>query len=286
MTVGLLTITYDEPDTLPDMLASVRELVDGPTIGFHIGERDETPEILAAFDGAEVHRRDWQNFDGSWTELFKVAHGRADRWLYMQANSVLERNGDLELDPDVPCYMIRYRRGIYEYRLPNLLRGDVEWSITGAVHGHLMPVFAEERRPSQALIVQESDADGRRPEKTARYLPICEQMVADNPDDARAVYYLARTYFDVGRYAEALELWDRRLRMGGWAEELWHAHYMKGITLFMLGQPEEGKLALVSAFLRRPSRAEPLWALTQMMAPPPDDLFIEPRAYGPQPTSQ
>lgn len=296
MTVGLLTITYDEPDTLPAMLASVRDVIDGPAIAFHIGEKDETAEILAAFDGAEVHRKEWANFDGSWNALFKLAKGRADRFLYMQANSVLLGNtfgGDAqmgELTPtkfrlpelgETPCYMLRYRRQMYEYRLPNLLRGDIEWSINAPVHGFLEPTFEAERKPLDELIVQESDADGRRPEKTARYLPIIEKMAAENPDDARAAYYLARTLQEVGRYEEALEAYDRRLRMGGWDEELWHAHYMKGLCQMVMGLEGEGRLTLISAYLRRPTRAEPLWMLTQSMLPPPGDLMmIEPRAYG------
>ncbi len=281
MTVGLLTITYDEPDTLPAMLASVRDVIDGPTIGLHIGERDETAEILRGFDGAEVHRAKWANFDGSWNALFKLAKGRADRFLYMQANSVLVREGPLTDLGKIPCFMLRYRRQMYEYRLPNLLRGDIAWSINAPVHGFLEPTFEAERQPLDAFVVQESDADGRRPEKTARYLPIIEKMVAENPEDARAAYYLARTLQEVGRYEEALEAYDRRLRMGGWDEELWHAHYMKGLCQMVMGLEGEGRLTLIAAYLRRPTRAEPLWMLTQSMLPPPGDLMmIEPRAYG------
>jgi tetratricopeptide (TPR) repeat protein len=279
MTLGLLTITHDEPTTLPAMLASVRELVDGPTIAFHIGDQDETAEILADF-GAEVHRRNWDDFDGSWTSLFALARGRADRFLYLQANSVLAQEGLLPELGQVPCFMIRYRRGPYEYRLPNLLRGDIEWSINAPVHGTLEPSFFAERQPLEQLLVQESDADGRRPEKLARYLPICERMVAENPDNTRAVFYLARTYFDLGRYPEAIEMYERRIRMGGWDEEVWHAHYMKGLSQIRNAEFVDGRLTLLAAYLRRPTRAEPLRAICQSMYPPEGDLlFIEPDAY-------
>ena len=260
------------------MLASARDLIDGPAIALHIGEKDETAEILSEW-GCEVHRRVWDGFDGSWTELFALARGRADRFLYMQANSVLEREGPLPDLGAVPCYMIRYRRGPYEYRLPNLLRGDIEWSINAPVHGTLEPSFFEERQPLEQILVQESDDDGRRPEKIARYLPICERMVAENPTP-RAVFYLARTYFDVGRFEDAIEMYDRRIRMGGWEEEQWHAHYMKGVAQIRLGQFAEGRNTLLAAYLRRPTRAEPLHAICKSMLPPDDLLFIESDVYG------
>ncbi len=278
MTLGLLTITHDEPVLLPAMLDSVRDLIDGPKLAFHIGEHDETAEILEA-DGFDVQRRQWDNFDGTWTSLFAHARGKADRFLYMQANSTLEQDGELPDLGDVPCYMIRYRRGLYDYRLPNLLRGDVEWSINAPVHGTLEPSFFEERLPLDAISVNESDADGRRPEKIARYLPLMEEQVADDPTP-RNVFYLARTYFDVGRWDEAIVLYEQRINMGGWEEEAWHALYMKGVAQIRKGDFLNGRLTLMAAYQRRPTRAEPLMAICRSMNPPGDDLlFIEPDAY-------
>ncbi len=277
MTLGLLTITHDEPVLLPGMLDSVRDLIDGPKFAFHVGEQNETADLLAA-DGFDVQRRQWDNFDGSWTAMFAHARGKADRFLYMQANSTLEQTGPLTALGDVPCYMLRYRRGPYEYRLPNLLRGDIEWKINAPVHGTLEPSFFDERQPLDALAVNESDADGRRPEKIARYLPLMEQQVAEDPTP-RNVFYLARTYFDVGRFDEAIELYERRINMGGWEEEAWHAHYMKGVALIRKGDFLNGRLTLMAAYQRRPSRAEPLMAICRSMNPPDDLLFIETDAY-------
>ncbi len=277
MSTGLLTITHDETMLLPAMLASVQDLIDGPTIAFHVGMHYETPAILRDF-GAEVRVREWTD-DRLWNELFALARGRADRFLTMSANSVIE--GDLpHLANEVPCYMIRHRRGPYEFRLPNLIRGDIEWTVSRPCHATLEPSFFAERQPLDDLVVQISDDDGRRPEKIARYLPICEQMVAENPGDARAVFYLARTYFDVGRFEDAIEMYDRRIRMGGWDEEVWHSHYMKGVAQIRLAKFEDGRNTLLAAYLRRPSRAEPLHAICKSMLPPDDLLFIESDVYG------
>ncbi len=105
-------------------------------------------------------------------------------------------------------------------------------------------------------------------------------MVEENPDDARAVFYLARTYFDVGRFPEAIGMYARRVAMGGWDEEVWHAHYMMGVAQIRLAQFEEGRSTLMAAYHRRPSRAEPLNAICKSMLPPDDLLFIESEVYG------
>ncbi len=278
MTVALLTITHDEPDTVQQMLASADRLVDGPRIAWHIGERDDTAEIMREL-GVEVHRRPWDNFDGSWSSLFAYARFKADRLLYLQANSVLVEHGPLPELGEVPCYMIRYRRGPYEYRLPNLLDGGLEWFINAPVHGTLEPSYFDERLPLDAWLVQESDDDGRRPEKLARYLPLMQQQVAENPSP-RNVFYLARTYFDLGRFDEALEYYDWRIRLGGWSEEQWHAMYMRGVSLIRLSRFDEGRNALLAAYHYRPTRAEPLHAICQSMYPPTEDLlFVEHDVY-------
>ncbi len=282
MTLGLLAITHDETMLLPAMLDSVRHLIDGPKLAYHIGEEPDTAEMLEA-DGFDVQRRQWDNFNGTWTALFAEARGKADRFLYMQANSTLEQTGPLPELGDVPCYMIRYRRGPYEYRLPNLLRGDIEWAINAPVHGTLEPSFFDHRLPLDTIAVNESDADGRRPEKIERYLPLMEKQVAENATP-RNVFYLARTYFDVGRFDEAIEMYERRINMGGnyemFEEEAWHAQYMKGVAQVRKGDFRNGRNTLLAAYQRRPSRAEPLHALCKSMNPPGDDLlFIEPEAY-------
>ncbi len=281
MTVGLLTVTYDEPLTLPTMLASVRDLVDGPAVGLHIGENDETAEILHDF-GAEVHRDKWEDFDGTWNKAFALIRNRCDRILYMGADHTLEQDGPLpEMSAEVPCYMVRYRRGPYEYRLDNLLRGDIEWGVNAPVHGIIVPCYGDERLPLDGVYVQEHDTQNRRPEKIQRYLPICEKMVAENPTP-RAIFYLARTYFDLGRFEEAIETYSRRVNMGGWEEEAWHAQYMMGVAQIRLARFAEGRNTLLAAYLRRPTRAEPLHAICKSMNPPGDDLlFIETDVYAP-----
>ncbi len=71
--------------------------------------------------------------------------------------------------------------------------------------------------------------------------------------------------------------------MGGnndpFEEEAWHAHYMKGVAQIRLGDFRNGRLTLMAAYQRRPSRAEPLHAICKSMNPPGDLLFIEPEAY-------
>ncbi len=277
MNLGLLTITHDEPDFLQRMLASVEGVVDGPTVATHIGEQDESFEILSDF-GADVTREDWREFDGSFNALFQRAHGRAGRWLLMGASHLFR--GELpDLNPSVPCYMVEYERGPYTYRVENLLRGDIEWSISAPVHGIIEPCFLEARKPIDGISIYEDESNGRRPEKIARYLPVCEKMVADDPTP-RAVFYLARTYFDLGRYEEAVEHYDWRIRMGAaFEEEWWYAHYMRGVALIRQAKFSEGRAALLAAYHLRPTRAEPLHAICKSMNPPDDLLFIEREVY-------
>ena len=52
-----------------------------------------------------------------------------------------------------------------------------------------------------------------------------------DPGDTRAMFYLARTFKDLGRWFEAIEAYERYLAAGGWHDERWQACYDLALVL-------------------------------------------------------
>jgi hypothetical protein len=50
------------------------------------------------------------------------------------------------------------------------------------------------------------------------------------------VYYLAQSKKDLGRFAEAADLYARRATMGSWEEERWHAMLSQSRCVRMMGE--------------------------------------------------
>jgi hypothetical protein len=82
------------------------------------------------------------------------------------------------------------------------------------------------------------------------------------PDNARAVYYLGMTLSWLGRWAEAAEVLDRRIAMGGWKEEVYQARMQRALVAREQREPWP---AIMDQYLRAyavaPHRAEPLHAI-------------------------
>ncbi|MDT7762047.1 MAG: hypothetical protein QOC63_1467, partial [Mycobacterium sp.] len=51
--------------------------------------------------------------------------------------------------------------------------------------------------------------------------------VQRNPDDARSVFYLAQSYYDLRDFANARDWYGHRAEMGGWDEEVYVALFRR-----------------------------------------------------------
>src|SRR5206468_9630541 len=99
-----------------------------------------------------------------------------------------------------------------------------------------------------------------RKEKYERDIALLEKAVVDEPENPRNVYYLAQSYRDVGRFAEAMEWYQKRALMPGWEEETWHAAYQVGKMQTALHADWRAVLyTYLQAYSVRPTRLEPLF---------------------------
>jgi tetratricopeptide (TPR) repeat protein len=106
--------------------------------------------------------------------------------------------------------------------------------------------------------------DGKRsPEKLHRNLELLLKEEQANPNNARTKFYIANTFFDMGKYLEAMGYYLRRMEMPDWEQEAFYAQYRYAICQERLGNAVS-IIAHWSAWDYRPSRIEPLVALARL----------------------
>jgi tetratricopeptide (TPR) repeat protein len=256
-TICLAMIVRDEARVIERCLRSVQSLIDYWVI-CDTGSHDDTPEltrkILAGIPG-ELHRRPWRDFGRNRTELMRLARGRADYLLLIDADMTVSVDGPLgDLTSD--AYLLRCG-GEFEYWIPRLVRGDREWSFVGATHEYLDSAAAYSTQKLPALSCVHYADGGSRADKLSRDEALLSAQLAERPGDERAVFYLAQTHRDAGNRQQAVALYRRRAEMAGFDEERFYAAYQAAVLT-----AEDDQVAalplLYAAWQLRPSRAEPL----------------------------
>ena len=214
----------------------------------------------------ELHERPWQNFGHNRTEALTLAQGHGDYIWVIDADDIVVGTPKFnQLDADI--YFMHHRRATITYWRAQLFRDGARVHYQGVVHE--APVW------DGSCVVGSLEGDwhiesrrlGARsqdPQKYARDRDLLLAEVERNPDDARSVFYLAQSYFDLGDFVNARKWYERRVEMGGWDEEVYYSMVRLAESMAKLDWPW---LVVQDAYLKawefRPTRAEALHAIAR-----------------------
>jgi glycosyltransferase involved in cell wall biosynthesis len=301
--ICLCMIVRDEAEVIERLLESVKGLIDTWVI-CDTGSVDGTQELIRSGLGdipGILHETQWRDFGHNRTELMRLAEGKADYLLLLDADMVLIQDGELPGELTADAYYLR-SAGALEYWRKLLVSGARRWTYYGAVHEYIEldegsdASEVSERLPMLAI---EHHADGgARADKFERDERLLKREIAGHSTNARAVFYLAQTYRDMGHTDQAITLYERRAAMGGWEEEVFYSLFQSGFLRAESGDWPAGLAMLVRAFEYRPARIEPLYELASRLRLrgehetaflfaqrglgrplPPDILFLHPWIY-------
>lgn len=262
-------IVKNEAAIIERCLRSVRPLISTWVI-VDTGSTDGTQDILRRFFAdlpGELHERPWKSFGDNRSEAMRLAQGKADYTLVMDADDEISIPPGWQLPPlDRDAYHLLLTRGGHSMYRAQLFRSALPWRYEGVLHEY--PTCDQEIRqakmPGLRILMHPDSARSSDPDKYQKDARILEEALAREPDNARYAFYLAQTYRDAGLQEQAIAAYRKRAAMGGFAEEVWYSLFQVGQIGEKAGWPaDEVIAAYLTAFDNRPSRAEAPCALAR-----------------------
>jgi glycosyltransferase involved in cell wall biosynthesis len=272
---GLLTLTMivkNEAHGIARTLSSVRAHVDrwcildtGSTDGTQAAVRDAMGSVPGT-----LHEEPFVDFATSRNRGIELCGTETDFILWLDADDELQGGEALRrflakerAHADRDAYYVRIAMRGNVFDSARVLGSRSAWRFAGAVHEVLThaELGAPTRRIDGVTVVHHTEAvsDARSRARWERDVALLEGETTRDPSAARPVFYLALTLFWLGRFDEAIAAFDRRIALGGWAEEVFHARLTKARAAGAAKRPWESVLALyLEAHSAAPHRAEPL----------------------------
>lgn len=259
-------IVKNEAARIVRCLESVAPYIDYYVI-FDTGSTDATPTLIADFfDGrgipGEIHRGTFVNFEQARNTALAHARASAFPWDYL-----LLTDADMEFVADdkafretlsEPTYNVRQLGGTLAYYNCRLV--SRAWK--GVYHGVTHEYFDAPPRGNLETVWFKDHQDGaNRKEKYTRDITLLLNALKTDPNNGRYLFYLAQSYSDCGKHKGAITSYRKRIKLGGWDEEIYISHIKLAQNLKADGDEDGFIRTLLDAYNYRPTRAEAPWEL-------------------------
>lgn len=272
--IVLNMIVKNESQIILRLLESVYKLIDAYCI-CDTGSTDNTIEIINNFFKKKdvkgcVIKHKFKNFghNRNWSlDKCRLIYENFDFILLLDADMVvsysktfLKNKEDLK---NYDYYYILQGNKNFKYRNIRLIKINDKIKYKGDTHEYLnIPVNLKSKTLDVNDMFIEDIGDGaNKGDKFDRDIRILQESILVDPDNTRSYFYLANSYFDIGKYDEAIKNYKIRIEKGGWYEEIFYSMYRIGLCYMGKKKYEKAILKFLNAYQLNPGRAEPLYEL-------------------------
>ena len=242
------------------------------------GSTDNTVQVLKDFYPTlsipgKTYQHTWTNFGKNRTQSFLDAKAFCEELQWNPAKTyALAIDADMELvveplfnketDLKGTGYSLTQKAGTLHYINARLLRLDQPWTCVGCTHEYWDG--PNEGAISDAkLWINDRNDGGCKADKFTRDLAMLQEELKEQPTNVRTHFYLAQTLKCLGKHEESIDMYKKRIELGGWYEEVWYSHYMIAHQYLELKKPEEAEFWALKAQAFNNYRAEALYLLVK-----------------------
>ena len=274
-TLCLNMIVKNESRVIERLMESVAPWIDSYCI-CDTGSTDNTVDLIRTFFDArsipgKIVFEPFRDFGHNRTVALRACQGmdRADFILLLDADMCFWVNPSLTkpllMQTLVLGDAINILQGTDQFHYQNvrIVRNRGDLSYWGVTHEYIqLPDQARHVGIDKSLVfIRDIGDGGSKANKFERDIRLLEQGLVDCPNNARYTFYLANTYRDSNHFDKAIELYKKRIEIGGWIEEIWFSHYNIGLCRKAQGDIGNAIHAWLEAYDCFPERVENLYEI-------------------------
>ena len=112
-----------------------------------------------------------------------------------------------------------------------------------------------------SIFIRDIGDGGAKHDKYERDIKLLTEGINAEPNNCRYYFYLANTYHDCGKFKEAIDMYKKRIELGGWFEEIWYSHYRIGLCHKNMGQMSDAIISWLNGFDSYSERLEGIYEI-------------------------
>ena len=268
-TLCLNMIVKNESKIITRLFDSVVSIIDCYCI-CDTGSTDNTVELIKTyFENKNIQGKivsePFKNFAYNRNFALKSAVGMSDYVLLMDADMILEiKNFNKEnLKNFDSCYILQGNNDFY-YQNMRIVKNNGLFSYVGVTHEYISTPSNNKllHITKDQLFITDYGDGGCKNDKFVRDIKLLTDGIIDEPNNSeRYHFYLANSYHDTGNFEKAIETYEKRIKIGGWNQEIWYSYYRIGLCYKKMGKIADAIFTWMNAYDFLPSRTENLYEI-------------------------
>lgn len=178
---------------------------------------------------------------------------------YLQKDNVKLFKKSLNKD----CYHLCQGTNTYFYKNVRIVRNYKGYKYWGVTHEYVETPNGTQYDfiENDKLFIEDIGDGGAKTDKFERDIRLLTKGLEENPNNDRYTFYLANSLKDACHFEKSIEMYRKRIEIGGWVEEVWYSYYNIGKCYRALGQMEKAISVWLDGYDYYPKRLEALYEI-------------------------
>ena len=268
-TLCLNMIVKNESKIITRLFDSVINIIDCYCI-CDTGSTDNTVELIKTYFESKsipgiIVNESFKNFAHNRNFALKSCLNMSDYVLLMDADMLLEiKNFDKAKLFTADSFHILQGNNNFYYQNMRIVKNNGLFSYIGVTHEYISTPSNNKSLhiTKEELFIVDYGDGGCKNDKFERDVKLLSDGIIAEPNNSeRYHFYLANSYHDSGNFEKAIEIYEKRIKIGGWNQEIWYSYYRIGLCYKNLGKISDAISSWMNAYDHLPIRIENLYEI-------------------------